>query len=95
MGVFNEPVGVARKLAKLPAGLGMYLALTGDRLTGFDVYRAEITTAHVPSDVGEDIARNMGQMQTRYSTQVHHSYYLFSHLIHLSHWRLAFSCQQV
>ena len=48
----------------------MYLALTGDRLTGFDVYRAEISTAHCPADSGEMIAANLGQLRTRYSTQL-------------------------
>ncbi len=38
IGLFPD-VGVGHKLAKLEPGLGMYLALTGERLHGFDVYR--------------------------------------------------------
>lgn len=46
---FFPDVGGSHFLPRLPGKLGLYLALTGQRLTGRDIYKAGIATHFVPS----------------------------------------------
>lgn len=60
IGLFPD-VGASHFLPKLPGSLGLYFGLTGQRLTGRDLFKAGIATHFVPSDkinaLEEDIIR--------------------------------------
>jgi enoyl-CoA hydratase/carnithine racemase len=43
-------VGGSHFLPRLPGGLGLYLALTGARLKGMEVFYSSIATHYVPSE---------------------------------------------
>ncbi|KAK4525758.1 hypothetical protein GAYE_SCF16G3667 [Galdieria yellowstonensis] len=60
----HPDVGVSYFLAKLPNHIGMYLALTGARLTGRDVYHAGIATHYVPSHRLSDMIRCLEESNT-------------------------------
>lgn len=49
IGLFPD-VGASHFLHKLPGSLGLYFALTGERLAGRDLFKAGIATHFVPSD---------------------------------------------
>lgn len=49
IGLFPD-VGASHFLQKLPGSLGLYFALTGERLSGRDLFKAGIATHFVPSD---------------------------------------------
>lgn len=49
IGLFPD-VGGSHFLQKLPGSLGLYFALTGERLSGRDLFKAGIATHFVPSD---------------------------------------------
>lgn len=60
IGLFPD-VGASHFLHRLPGSLGLYFGLTGQRLTGRDLFKAGIATHFVPSDkinaLEEDILR--------------------------------------
>ncbi|EME30500.1 3-hydroxyisobutyryl-CoA hydrolase, mitochondrial [Galdieria sulphuraria] len=60
----HPDVGVSYFLAKLPNHIGMYLALTGARVTGRDVYHAGIATHYVPSHRLSDMLRCLEESDT-------------------------------
>eukprot|EP00871_Galdieria_phlegrea_P004895 jgi/Galph1/5406/GphlegSOOS_G4014.1 len=60
----HPDVGVSYFLAKLPNNIGMYLGLTGARLTGRDVYYAGIATHYVPSHRLLDMIRCLEETDT-------------------------------
>jgi enoyl-CoA hydratase/carnithine racemase len=74
---FFPDSGALYRLSRLPRGLGMYLALTGDVVEGFDVYRAELSSNHCSSDDIVPMARMLSAVKTRYSKN-HHHYSYFS-----------------
>lgn len=47
---FFPDVGGSHFLPRLPGKLGLYLGLTGHRLTGRDIFKAGVATHFVPSD---------------------------------------------
>lgn len=60
----HPDVGVSYFLAKLPNHIGMYLGLTGARLTGRDVYHAGLATHYVPSHRLPDLIRCLEDSDT-------------------------------
>ncbi|GJQ12437.1 hypothetical protein GpartN1_g4315.t1 [Galdieria partita] len=60
----HPDVGVSYFLAKLPNHIGLYLGLTGARLTGRDVYYAGIATHYVPSHRLSDMLRCLEESDT-------------------------------
>ena len=58
---FFPDVGGSHFLPRLPGKLGLFLALTGHRLTSWDIYKAGVATHFVPSanlkDLEEEVMR--------------------------------------
>ena len=63
LGLFPD-VGGSYFLPRLSAHLGMYLALTGYRLKGRDVYKAGVATRMVHSNTLPYLEKELVSMQT-------------------------------
>ena len=71
--------GALYRLARLPYGLGMYLALTGDTVEGYDVYRAQLSSNHCNSDDHNAMAECLSSCKTRYSSNhIHYGKFPYS-----------------
>lgn len=55
-------VGMSYLLSRLSGGIGVYLALTGSRLKGVDVYTAGLATHYVPSHMLPDLVARLGSI---------------------------------
>jgi len=63
IGLFPD-VGGSHFLPKLPGSMGMYLALTGDRLKGADVYKAGVATHFVSADKMEQLHTTLSEVKS-------------------------------
>lgn len=69
---FFADVGGSHFLPKLPGKLGLYLALTGRRLRGLDMVKAEIGTHFVPSSNLADLENDLLRLENSDVARISH-----------------------
>ena len=90
LGLFPD-VGGSYFLPRLSMHLGMFLALTGYRLKGRDVYKAGVATRMVDSDVLPQLEKDLIAMETPSSqdiTDVNIRIYNFKQSSKLAHFEI-------